>query len=107
MIADVRFKHRMQLRALLERMVSEYQRDPAVRAVIRQARTDATIARQVKAAYRQRVEDTFLGCQVTFTRNAITLMLPDRYPASAVPITESYAHVLADAFSPPTDPVLT
>jgi hypothetical protein len=100
MVADVRFKVKMRLRALIETMVAELTTSQEARKRLALAYTSVVVAAEVKAQYRSRVVREFPGCAVTFTFNRLYIKLPDRYPAHNVPVSLPYPRELRGAFFP-------
>lgn len=100
MVADVRFKVRMRLRALIDRLVTEISDSPDARRELAMAQLSDVRAKAVKAKYRSRVVVEFPGCSIGFTHQRIYITLPAGYPASNVPVTLPYPKVLRGAFFP-------
>lgn len=106
MIADVRLKVRMRLRALIEEMEREYRINPNTRDWINQARKDSGIAGAARSTYRARVQNAFSGATIDYTPTRILVYLPATYPRSGVPVTASYPRELTPVLFgiPSTDP---
>lgn len=106
MIADVRLKVRMRLRALIAEMTAEYDTQPSVRVQLDMARKDSTLAATQREYYRIRVQNAFPGSTIVYTQTRILVHLPDTYPRSAVPISQPYPRVLTPVLFgiPSTEP---
>lgn len=90
MIADVRFKVRMRLRAFIRGMGETFAADADLRAFLRIALTNDRVAMELKQQWRGKLSEEFPGCEITCTPQRIYIRLPAQYPASAVPIHETY-----------------
>lgn len=106
MIADVRFKVRMRLRALITEMTAEYDTQPSVRTQVDMARKDSALAEAQREHYRIRVQNAFPGSAIVYTQTRILVHLPEMYPRSAVPIAQPYPRVLTPVLFgiPSTEP---
>lgn len=100
MVADVRMKIALRLRAALADMSRELATDLTLRTQVTEARTRYETAEQVRATYRSRVVRNFPGCRVAFTPRNITIWLPDRYPNAQIPIVEQVDVGLMGCFNP-------
>lgn len=105
MIADVRFKVRMRLRALIETLRNEYDGNRVLRADFGKAKHDAETALRIKGRYRSRIKEAFPGCEVTCTPTRILIYLPLSYPRPGVPVSEPYpARLTPGIFGVPAQP---
>jgi hypothetical protein len=100
MVADVRFKVKMRLQALINGMVRDLDASMEARKVLALAQWSEETATTVRAQYRSRVVREFPGCEITFTFNRIYVKLPNRYPAHNVPISLPYPRSLRGGFYP-------
>jgi hypothetical protein len=89
-IANVRFKVQMRLRAFVQGMGVIFSRDEVLRAQLRNAQDSSDVAAELKTYWTDRLKQEFPGCRVECSPNRIYLTLPDNYPASGVPISEVY-----------------
>lgn len=105
MIADVRFKVRMRLRAFIQGMGESFAADPELRHTLRQASEDKRISATLKMSWLKKLAEEFPGCQIDCTPQRIYIRLPANYPAAAVPIHEPYPSAFRPAlFGTPGTP---
>lgn len=90
MVADVRFKILMRLRAFIADMGRLFAENADLRAKLRGARNDPEMAAELKAYWIGRLKSEFPGCGVDCTPHRIYLTLPEGYPTPQVPISEVY-----------------
>ena len=100
MIADVRMKVSMRLAALVDSLMARLRTSEPERLLVMSAQTQSDVAAMVRAKYRADVVRSFPGCQITFTRQHISVKLPDRYARSQNPILHPVPPALVEAFNP-------
>jgi hypothetical protein len=89
-VANVRFKVRMRLRALIRDMVNEYANSRTLRTDLRIAAENRSASEEMQRVWRPKVEDAFPGCRIKYTGSRIMIFLPPAYPVSHIPICELY-----------------
>lgn len=100
MVSDVRQKVGMRLQALIARLADHLRNDVGERILVGKAQIDESAALIVRAKYRSHVVREFPGCRITFTRQRVSIRLPERYPRSYIPIEEPLPPALIECFSP-------
>lgn len=90
MIADVRFKVRMRLRAFIQTLRGEYMGSSRLVEDLIAAQGNVILAGNLKSGYRARLREAFPGCEIICTNTRIQVYLPDSYPRPTVPISEPY-----------------
>jgi hypothetical protein len=102
-VADVRFKVKMRLRAILDTLTAELAASASARHALAMAQLTDAPAKLVKAKYRSAIVREFPGCTVTFTFNRVYVTLPNHYPAYHVPVSLPYPQSLRGGFFPKGD----
>lgn len=100
MVADVRLKVRMRLRAVLKTIEADARPGGKLLQVFEVAKTNALVYAAVKDHYRTWVSREFPGCRIEFTRKNIYIYLPDSYGAGRAPIMEPLRIGLVAVFHP-------
>lgn len=100
MVADVRLKVRMRLRAILADILKDARPGGKLLQVFEVARTNQLVNDAVKEHYRTWVSREFPGCRIEFTRQNVYIHLPDGYGAGRAPIKEQLPIALVPVFHP-------
>ena len=100
MVADVRLKVRMRLRAVLRAIHSDARPGGVLLQVFEVAKTNQLVNDTLKEHYRTWVSREFPGCRIEFTRKNIYVHLPDSYGAGRAPVMEPMPIALVAVFHP-------
>lgn len=100
MVADVRLKVRMRLRAALVAIRADARPGGRLLQVFQVAETNRPANDALKAHYREWVAREFPGCSIEFTRKNIYIHLPDDYGAGRAPVMEQMPIDLVAVFHP-------
>lgn len=100
MVADVRFKIRMRLRATLKAIRADARPGGVLLQVFAVAKLDNQVNAAIKDHYRTWVSREFPGCRIEFTRRNIYIHLPDSYGAGRAPVMEPLPVDLVAVFHP-------
>jgi hypothetical protein len=100
MVADVRLKVRMRLRACLKEIQADSRPGGVLLQIFQVARTNKVAAEAVKTHYREWVAREFPGCRIEFTRKNIYVHLPPDFGAGQAPVMEPMPIALVVVFHP-------
>lgn len=100
MVADVRLKVRMRLRAVLAEILKEARPGGVLLQVFEVAQTNHVLADTLQTGYRKWVADEFPGCRVEFTRKNVYIYLPENFGAGKAPVMEQLPIALVAVFHP-------
>lgn len=100
MVADVRLKVRMRLRAVLADVLKDARPGGRLLQVFEVAKTNELVNATLRNHYRVWVSREFPGCRIEFTRKNIYVYLPDSYGAGRAPVMEPIPIALVAVFHP-------
>lgn len=100
MVADVRFKVRMRLRAVLADILKDARPGGRLIQAFDIAKTNQLVNDALKEHYRTWVSREFPGCRIEFTRKNIYIHLPDNFGAGRAPVMEQMPIALVAVFHP-------
>lgn len=100
MVADVRLKIRMRLKAVLAEINRDARPGGRLLQVFEVARTNNLVNDAVREHYRTWVSREFPGCRIEFTKKNIYIHLPDGYGAGRAPVMEPMPISLVAVFHP-------
>lgn len=100
MVADVRLKIRMRLRATLAAIQTDARPGGVLLQIFEVAKTNHVAADAVQTHYRTWVANEFPGCTIEYGRKFIYVYLPDSYGAGRAPIMEQLPIALVPVFHP-------
>lgn len=100
MVADVRLKIRMRLRATLAAILADARPGGVLLQIFEVAKTNHVAADAVQTHYRTWVANEFPGCTIEYGRKYIYVYLPDNYGAGRAPIMEQLPIALVPVFHP-------
>lgn len=100
MVTDVRMKVQQRLTTFISRLNSAISRDPESMAEVAKAREHFPTAEKLRGRMRALTVAEFPGCELIFTRQDISVRLPDKYPNAKIPITAPIPPLLVECFHP-------
>lgn len=100
MVADVRFKVRMRIRAVLAEIRKDARPGGELLPVFADARTNKLVNDALRAHYREWVSREFVGCKIEVTRKNVYVYLPVTYEAGRAPVMEPLPIALVEVFNP-------
>jgi len=100
MVADVRHKIRMRLRAALKAIRADARPGGVLLQVFNVAKVDSQVNDALKDHYRTWVSREFPGCRIEFTRKNIYIYLPDNYGVGRAPVMDPMPVDLVNVFHP-------